>query len=123
MDNLLWVAGGRDFDELDLMEWALAPHIESGKRLITGAATGADMMAQTLWHQAQLTYIAVPAQWDKFGKSAGPIRNREIAMWEPTVCVLFPGGRGTAHTKQVVREFDIPYSEIKAGQNKRELVE
>jgi hypothetical protein len=38
-----------------------------------------------------------PADWDKYGKLAGPIRNREmLEQNNPELVVAFPGGNGTA---------------------------
>jgi len=35
------------------------------------------------------------ADWNRHGRAAGPIRNREMAAYADGVC-LFKGGRGTA---------------------------
>ena len=111
--DLLWVAGGRDYDNGSRLREELNSYIDAEMTLITGAATGADLLAQQLWKDQQLPYIGVPARWAEHGRRAGPIRNRLIAVdYEPTVLVLFPGGRGTADTKQVAREYGIPYSEV-----------
>ena len=38
-----------------------------------------------------------PAQWDVYGRRAGPIRNQEmIDEGKPDGVVAFPGGKGTA---------------------------
>ena len=38
-----------------------------------------------------------PADWDKHGKAAGPIRNKQmIDEGKPDLVIAFPGGRGTA---------------------------
>ncbi|KKM72212.1 hypothetical protein LCGC14_1422810, partial [marine sediment metagenome] len=43
-----------------------------------------------------------PANWDKYGKQAGFIRNAEMAQYADAV-ILFPGGRGTDHMYNVAR--------------------
>ena len=35
-----------------------------------------------------------PANWNQYGKAAGPIRNEQMAKYADAVA-LFPGGRGT----------------------------
>lgn len=38
-----------------------------------------------------------PADWRKYGKSAGPLRNQQmIDEGKPDLVVAFPGGTGTA---------------------------
>ena len=38
------------------------------------------------------------ADWDKFGRAAGPIRNAQMLReGKPDLVVAFPGGRGTAN--------------------------
>ncbi len=99
------IAGGRNFIPKKYhAEWLLELH----KRIkmtcvISGMADGADLFG---WCWARDNKIKVeehPADWDQFGKSAGPIRNREMAKCANAV-VLFPGGRGTADMKQVAIE-------------------
>jgi len=45
-----------------------------------------------------------PADWSRHGKSAGPIRNRQMLIeGRPDIVVAFPGGKGTANMiKQAV---------------------
>ncbi len=48
------------------------------------------------------------AEWMKYGKAAGPIRNaRMLAEGKPDLVVAFPGGRGTADMLRRVREAGI----------------
>ena len=38
----------------------------------------------------------IPADWDRYERAAGPIRN-EIMAGLGDICIAFPGGRGTAN--------------------------
>lgn len=51
-----------------------------------------------------------PAEWDKHGKAAGPIRNQKMVDLGATVCLAFPlpGSRGTAHCMSAARKASIP---------------
>lgn len=66
--------------------------------IIHGGAKGADSLADK-WavnHFAQIKEY--PAEWETYGKAAGPIRNKYMLLnSEPDIVVAFPGGRGTAH--------------------------
>ncbi len=96
------VTGGRGysdrktvFDALD----ALKPNI-----LMEGGAAGADALAREWATKNGAQSVMVPANWNRLGRAAGPVRNTmmvtilkafEKAGWECSV-VAFPGGAGTA---------------------------
>lgn len=91
------ICGGRDYEFTNADYDRLNALHEAHKftLVISGGARGADMHGET-W--ARLNAIPVerhPADWTKWGKSAGPIRNAEMAEIADAV-VAFPGGRGTA---------------------------
>lgn len=104
------ICGGRDLDtpEADqaMMEVVgfLALFYGVGLRIMHGAATGIDTLAQNAADHYNVTTKAFPADWGR-GPKAGPERNEKMAgllvAWEQqghTVEVIaFPGGRGTAH--------------------------
>lgn len=64
--------------------------------VITGGAPGVDSFAQK-WAETEdgIESIVVPANWDKYGLAAGPIRNSEMLKLNPDVVIAFPGGTGT----------------------------
>lgn len=97
------VCGGRDYYERGRVYQVL-----SGLRqqwgnlvLIQGGAKGADEMARDWWqsHWGQARegeLLNFPADWDKHGKRAGPIRNAQMLKeGKPDLVVAFPGGPGT----------------------------
>ena len=49
-----------------------------------------------------------PADWKKYGKSAGPLRNqRMIDEGKPDLVVAFPGGVGTADMISRAKAYNI----------------
>lgn len=64
-----------------------------------GACSGVDADAaewgEVMTRHRTITVEPHPARWEKHGKAAGPIRNRQM-MEGADLCILFPGGRGTA---------------------------
>ncbi len=110
MRDLLWVAGGRNYDNQQEMSKHLLKYTKREMPLITGGATGADHLAEQIWRNAQLPLIVIPARWRIHGIHAGPMRNRQIATeWKPTLLVLFPGGAGTASAQWEADQFNIPW--------------
>lgn len=65
--------------------------------VIHGDARGADRLAGAVAEAAGVPIEKYPADWDKHGRGAGPIRNqRMLDDAKPDVVLAMPGGRGTA---------------------------
>lgn len=83
----------------------------SGLTIIHGKAEGADDLADQ-W--AVVNWVPIeehPADWDKHGKAAGPIRNQEMLATGIDYVIAFPGGRGTAHMKKIAEKAGVPVIE------------
>lgn len=66
--------------------------------MIEGGANGADRIARHFWQEIGRMAMTIPAQWDKYGRSAGPIRNRRmLATPGVGLCIGFvqPDSKGT----------------------------
>jgi hypothetical protein len=109
------IAGSRDFNDYALLEKALREYITSRKinpdeiEIVSGHARGADSLGELFAKNNKLQLAKFPAQWDKYGKSAGYIRNREMAdyaLQETGVLFAFWDGqsRGTNHMINFSRE-------------------
>ena len=65
--------------------------------VVTGGARGVDKEAWDWAKYRGYTCEVFTAEWNKYGKSAGPRRNqRMIDESRPDMVVAFPGGDGTA---------------------------
>ena len=65
--------------------------------IIEGGAPGADASAATFGRMNSIPVLTFKADWNEYGRAAGPIRNRRmIEEGHPDLVVAFPGGRGTA---------------------------
>lgn len=101
------VTGGRDFSSYEQRMWlyaglSLLHGMSPVTEIIEGGAAGADLAAKNwaLWRQAcgdPVKLTTVPARWDEHGRSAGPIRNAEMAKLRPDVVLACPGRDGTAN--------------------------
>lgn len=94
------IAGGRDFvSRIEHGIWLEKKLIElEATEVVSGACTGADMFGEDVAKRCFIPITRFPAEWALFGKSAGPIRNEEMAEYS-NACILFPGGRGTLDMK------------------------
>jgi hypothetical protein len=101
------VCGGRDYgrvsDEIQAAyDWldGLRGGLPEGQNIeiIHGCARGADSIAGSWASERGVPVHAFPADWNKHGRAAGPIRNRQMLVeGKPDLVVAFPGGRGTAN--------------------------
>lgn len=63
--------------------------------VITGGARGADTLAVNWARVRGIQDVICNANWEKYGKRAGYIRNAAMLYLQPDLVVAFPGGRGT----------------------------
>ena len=75
-----------------------------------GCPTGADAYAETVGAAYGFTVERHPADWAKYHKAAGPIRNKEMVQAGADVCVAFfmPGSVGTANCMRLAEKAGIP---------------
>ena len=94
------VCGGRNYTErarvYDLLSRINDKH--GIAIVIHGGASGADYFADEWAALLNIARHRFPAQWDKHGKAAGPIRNQAMLdKGRPDIVLAFPGGSGTAN--------------------------
>ena len=98
------VAGGRDFSDRDRAFDVLSKHVSRLDYIISGMARGADSLgaefAELMMPDGHL--LKRPADWDKYGKSAGYRRNHQMAL-EADVLIAFWDGRSKG-TKNMIEE-------------------
>ena len=76
------VAGSRDFDDYGLVCRTLNELFPKRDiEIISGNARGADRLGERYAEDHWLTCMKFPAEWKKYGKCAGPIRNQEMAEY------------------------------------------
>jgi SLOG family YspA-like protein len=109
------VCGGRDYRHLGIVGGYLdlTHRIFGIRKIIQGGSTGADRLALEWALGHRIEHETYKAEWDKWGKSAGPIRNQKmIDDGKPTLVIAFPGGSGTDDLVNRARRYKIPVMEI-----------
>ena len=83
------ITGSRDWQDRQAIDDALR---DVGATLVAhGDAKGADWIANEVAHSLNLDVVRFPANWNKYGKSAGPRRNRLMFdMVKPDLVLAFP---------------------------------
>ena len=109
------VCGGRDFYNLKYAYYVLDfinTHLHPITTVIQGGAFGADAIANHWAFDRKIERIEVEADWDRFGKAAGMIRNGEMLKLNPDLVIAFPGGKGTAGMIALARKKNVKVIEI-----------
>ena len=84
--------------------------------IIEGEQRGADLLAREWAESRGVEVRGFPADWDKYKKRAGFIRNRQMLdEGKPHAVVAFPGGVGTRMMIELSRREGIPVRELKNG--------
>lgn len=103
MKQRVLVCGGRDYADEQQLHAVLneAHELCPFTCLIHGAASGADTLAADWALIHGVPCSAYPANWDRHGKAAGPIRNQQmLEQGKPHMVIAFPGKSGTANMIQ-----------------------
>lgn len=90
------VCGSRYFTDYELLKNTLDAF--SDFEIIHGCARGADTLAGRYGRETNRVVSEFPAQWDLYGKRAGPIRNTQMLReGKPDLVIAFrgPNSRGT----------------------------
>jgi hypothetical protein len=100
----LVVAGSRSFNDYQKMSLILDNFrrrcVAEGKilHIAGGGARGADSCAELYAKRNGIPFMSFPADWDRYGRSAGFRRNEEMARFGTELFVFWDGSsRGTRH--------------------------
>jgi len=93
--------------------------------IIEGECRGADRMAREIAEKYGLQIFGLEAEWKKYGKKAGPIRNEEMIKYgKPEIVIAFHNNiaesKGTKNMLMLAKKHNIPVKVIKSGQEIRE---
>jgi len=75
------IVGSRDFTNYEFVSKEINKYLQTFKEEITivsGDCRGIDFLVQRYSKEFNIPFIKHVAQWDKYGKRAGPIRNKQI---------------------------------------------
>jgi len=103
----LVIAGSRGFDNYLLLCTEVSAYIKDVEnvKIVTGCARGVDYMATMYARAHSIAYEVHEADWTKYGKSAGPIRNREMAKKAHAGLIFWNGkSKGTRNMIEELRK-------------------
>jgi hypothetical protein len=99
----LIIAGSRGFSDYNLLKQKLDYLLKNEKQveIVSGTANGADKLGEQYAKGKGYSIKQFPADWGKYGKKAGYIRNKQMAEYG-THCVCFWDGKSSG-TRLMIR--------------------
>ena len=88
------IAGSREFDNYDMLkekcDKILSRKVNEGEEIVivSGTARGADTLGEKYAEERGYKIERYPANWDKYGKRAGYLRNKKMAEVS-NACIVF----------------------------------
>lgn len=100
------IAGSRsfaDYEKLKSVCDSILPnqYSEPSITILSGTSSGSDSLGERYAHERGYALQRHPADWKKYGKAAGPIRNRQMAE-NADVLIAFWNGRSKG-TKNMIK--------------------
>ena len=85
--------GSRDFQDYAWLEHCLLRvfRVEELEAVISGGARGADGLAARFAATHEIPLVVIAADWKRYGRKAGPIRNTEIVARADAVAAFWDG--------------------------------
>lgn len=97
------IAGSRDLTDVKLVESHInsCPWIAEISSVLDGGATGVDAIGKQWALNYSIPVVSFPADWTKYGKKAGSIRNAQMAMnADALICIH----RGTPGSRDMLKK-------------------
>ena len=108
------VCGGRDYKRTEVI-FSVLDNLHKEKVidcLIHGDAKGADRRAGWWAERRRINMQVFPAEWNRYGKQAGFIRNRKmLEEGKPDLVIAFKGGHGTRMMVDLALKAGVPVKE------------
>ena len=104
------IAGGREFNDYDLLcqNCDKALSLQTEIEIVSGTANGADKLGEQYANEKGYLIKQFPADWDKYGKSAGYKRNEEMAKYADALIAFWDGkSKGTKHMIDLAKRYEL----------------
>lgn len=112
----LVIAGSRTFNLNTTDLWSILIMANLDRRtttIISGGASGIDTTAIQMAKDYEINYYEYMADWIKYGKAAGPMRNKRMAVEGDELLVVWDGeSKGSANMKSEMLLLKKPVHEV-----------
>ena len=101
------VAGSREFKDYEMLKNKLDKLLINQKeiQIVSGGCRGADELGERYAKEKGYSLKVFKADWNKYGKKAGPLRNRQMAKYADGLVAFYKeGSRGTKNMIEEANE-------------------
>ena len=98
------VAGSRSIIDYGAVVKAVIDSGFSLSMVVSGGAKGADALGEKFATENNLQVKIFPADWKRYGRAAGPKRNKEMAEYADGLIAIWDGS--SKGTKNMIREME-----------------
>lgn len=103
------VAGSRDIGDRGAVARAIKSSPFNITEILSGNARGVDTIAENYAFYESIPVKLFPADWDKYGKPAGAIRNRQMGEQADGLIAVWDGeSKGTRNMIEIMNELGKP---------------
>ncbi len=110
------IAGSRTITDMDILLKVIklsGYKITSSDEIVSGGARGVDTLAEIYAKNNGIPIKIFKPDWDKYGKSAGVIRNYEMAKYCDIGIVIHNGSNGSMNMIRNLVKFNRDFFEYK----------
>lgn len=104
------IAGSRDFSDYEKLKEVCDYMLsrQTDVEIVSGAARGADILGEQYAKEKGHSLKQFPAEWDKFGKRAGYLRNEDMAKYSDALIAFWDGkSKGTEHMISLAKKYNL----------------
>lgn len=106
------IAGSRYFNNYCLLKSKLDILLSNRNnneiQIVSGGCRGSDKLGELYAMNNGIDIKIFNAQWDKYGKSAGPKRNLQMAIYSDALVAFWDGkSRGTSNMIEVAKQHNL----------------
>jgi len=108
------IAGSRSIEDWTIVATAIRNSPFKITEVVSGGARGVDNLAESLADLHGMPVKLFPADWNKHGKAAGPIRNKQMAEYADCLIAIWDGeSKGTSNMIQEMQKLNKPVHIVK----------
>jgi len=104
------IAGSRKFNDYKKL-CKICDHLlqnQTNIEIVSGTAKGADKLGEQYAKERGFKLTKFPANWNKYGKAAGPKRNQQMAQYADALIAFWDGkSRGTKNMITLARSLKL----------------
>jgi hypothetical protein len=108
------IIGSRNFNDNELLEEVMLDYLNredefNCELVVSGGAIGADRLGEQWAKNNNIPTLIFKPEWEKYGKSAGFIRNEDIVKNSDFVVVFWDGvSNGSKHSIDLAIKYNVP---------------